>query len=439
MSSNSESLNRFSGVNTRLAVHYSALASAFFGIGIVIILIEALFFDYFQNLANAAFSTRAIIGFHLFPSEIWFIFFGNALVFLAIANNDFLIPGHLAPNARPAFLILTVYTLWFVYGALAGNSWALQEFREMVFTAFSLPAILYFAPFVSANQVMRRFCIPTVLALLVFSIGYATNTALIIGTFFVAYFCLRLLYRNGWAVFGLGIAALPFVIKFSKPMIVLLAFCLAASFLLAGYLNPKSVNLIFSRFKLRILFVAFALVMLLVAVIVAINALTGGAVEDIIRWYFLKQRVSASGAIVYADISGGRLAIWRVALESWSQRPLFGYGLGAELEAYSKGWVVKTQFHSYLVQALHNTGLVGLFLICSGWLVWTLRSLRRVYRVGDMDEKIILGSMLVYVFGIAFYGMFGHSLSYPPSTQFFWLCIGFLSVRRRPRSLRVHA
>jgi O-antigen ligase len=247
------------------------------------------------------------------------------------------------------------------------------------------------------------------------------------------------LYRNGWAVFGLGIAALPFVIKFSKPMIVLLAFCLAASFLLAGYLNPKSVNLIFSRFKLRILFVAFALVMLLVAVIVAINALTGGAVEDIIRWYFLKQRVSASGAIVYADISGGRLAIWRVALESWSQRPLFGYGLGAELEAYSKGWVVKTQFHSYLVQALHNTGLVGLFLICSGWLVWTLRSLRRVYRVGDMDEKIILGSMLVYVFGIAFYGMFGHSLSYPPSTQFFWLCIGFLSVRRRPRSLRVHA
>jgi len=180
-----------------------------------------------------------------------------------------------------------------------------------------------------------------------------------------------------------------------------------------------------------------SILLAILTVIAIINVWSGGLVEEIIRWYFLKERLTASGETTYADISGGRFAIWRAAVESWTEHPLVGYGLGAEVEAYSKGWVTKVQFHSYLIQAMHNTGLIGLLLIIGGWSVWSLRSLKKVFLVQNIDDKMVLGSMLVFVFGIFFYGLYGHSLSYPPIALFFWLCVGFLSVVRCPVQNRV--
>jgi len=418
-------------------VSYSVIASIFFGVGVSLVIAEAMFFEYFQAMANSSFTTRHVIGFHLFPSEIWFIFLGNLLLFLAIANKSFEFPTYLVIESRPVFLVLGVYSLWFVYGSLAGNSWALQEFREMVFTALSLPPILYFASLLSARSVFEKFVLPGSLLLLVLAVFDTPNTALIVSTFFVSYLTLTLLYKNAWAIVGLGLVSLPFLLKFAKPMIVLFAFCVTASFLLAGYLNPKSVNWILSKFKMRIVFIALSIFLGLVAVVAIINAWTGGAIEEIIRFYFLKERLTAAGQTVYADVSGGRFAIWRSALESWTQRPFVGFGLGSEVEAYSTGWVTKVQFHSYVIQALHHTGLIGLLLIAGGWITWLLRTTRKVFAVRDVNEKIVLGAMLVYVFGIFFYGLYGHSLTYPPSTQFFWLCVGFLCALRRPVHYRV--
>lgn len=422
-----------------VSVSYSSIASTFFGIGLLLIFAEALFFDFFSGLAHSSFTTRRMIGFHLFPSELWFIFLGNALLFLVVGNKSFSIPRYLVANSRPVFLILGVYSLWFVYGSLAGNIWALQEFREMVFTALSLPPILYFASHLSVRQALEKFIVPGTLMLLVVSAYGVHNTALIFGTFFVSYFTLKLLYKSYWAIIGLGFASLPFLLKFAKPMIVLFVFCVATSFLLAGYLNPKSVNWILSKFKMRIVFIGLSILLALLAIIAMINTWSGGAIEEIIRWYFLKERLTASGETIYGDVSGGRFAIWRAAVETWAQRPLLGYGLGAELEAYSSGWVTKVQYHNYLVQALHNTGLIGMLLIAGGWSVWLLHSLRKVFLVRDVDEKIVLASMLAYIFGILFYGLYGHSFSYPPSTQFFWLCVGFLCVLRRPFHYRVQS
>jgi len=420
-------------------VSYASIASTFFGVGILLILAEALFFEYFSAMANSSFTTRHIIGFHLFPSEVWFIFLGNFLLFVMIGNRNFEIPRYLVIESRPVFLVLGTYSLWFVYGSLAGNTWALQEFREMVFTAFSLPPILYFASLLSAKSVFQKFVLPGSLLFLALSAFDTPNTALIVSTFFVSYFALTLLYRNAWAIVGLSLVSLPFLLKFSKPMIVLFAFCVSASFLLAGYLNPKSGNWILSRFKMKIVIIALSICLGLLAVAAMINVWSGGAIEEIIRWYFLKERLSASGQTVYADVSGGRFAIWRAALESWAQRPVVGYGLGSEVEAYSKGWVAKVQFHSYPVQALHHTGLIGLLLIAGGWATWLLRTTRKVFLVHDVEEKMVLGAMLVYVFGIFFYGLYGHSLSYPPSAQFFWLCVGFLCALRRPVHYRVQS
>ena len=413
-------------------VSRSQIASIFFGVGMCLLLLEALFFDYFSDLANSSFTTRRIIGFHLFLSELWFIFLGNVLLFLAVGSRNFLVPKHLLIESRPIFLVLGVYSVWFVYGSLAGNSWALQEFREMVFAALSLPPVLFFGAHLNARQAIGKFIIPTVIMLLALSAFGLHNSALIVGTLPVAYFTLKLLYKNAWAVVGLAFASLPFLFKFAKPMIALFAFCAAASFVLAAYLNPKSVNWILSRFKLRIVAIGLSILLALLATLALINAWTDGAIEQIVRWYFLKERFAVSGETIYGDLSGGRFAIWRAALESWVERPFIGYGLGAEVNAYASGWITKVQYHNYLIQALHNTGLIGFVLIIGGWSVWLSRSLRKVLYVRGIDEKIMLASMLVYVLGILFYGLYGHSLSYPPNAQLFWLCIGFLTVVRSP-------
>lgn len=416
---------------------YSTVSSTFLGIGMLLIVTEVLLFDYVGGLANSSFTTRRIIGYHLFFSELWFIIVGNVLLLLMIGSNRFRISRYIVIESQPVFLVLGVYSLWFVYGSLAGNSWALQEFREVVFTAFSLPPILYFASHLSARQLLGKFVAPVTLVLPVASAFGAHNSALIFGTFIVGYFTLKLLYKSTWAILGLGLVSLSFVLKFAKPMVVLFAFCLTASFLLAAYLNPKSVNWILSKFKMKIVFIGLLIILALLAVIAIVNAWSGGAIEEIIRWYFLKERLTASGETIYADVSGGRFAIWQAAIESWTERPVFGYGLGAEVEAYSKGWVTKVQFHSYLIQATHNTGLIGLSLIAGGWSVWLIRSFRKVFLVQNIEDKIMLGSMLVYVLGIFFYGLYGHSLSYPPNALFFWLCVGFLCALRRPVNYRV--
>jgi len=426
-------------VRRPVALSYSAIASAFIGTGILLIFVEALFFDYFSGLANSSFTTRRIIGFHLFPSELWFIFLGNFMLFLMLGNRGFVVPRYLFVNSRPIFLVLGVYSLWFVYGSLAGNSWALQEFREVVFTALSLPPILYFASYMNVGIALRRTVLPGMVLLLAMSIFNLHNSALMIGTFFASFWALRLLFSNPLAIVGLGFASLPFLIKFSKPTIVMFAFCIMVSFLLAGHLNRNSVNWIFSKFKLKIVLVGLSILLALLALVAVINAWTGGAIEEIIRWYFLKERLTASGETIYADVSGGRFAIWRAAIESWVERPILGYGLGAEVQAYSSGWVNKVQFHSYLIQGLHNTGLLGLATIVGGWSIWLLRTLRRVALVSDVHDKILLAAMLAYVFGIFFFGLYGHSLSYPPSAQLFWLCVGALCAVRAPRQYRVSA
>jgi O-antigen ligase len=377
-------------VSKPVLVTYSSIAFIFFGVGMGLILMEVLFFDTFSRLAHTSFTTRHVLGFHLFPSEIWFIILGNALLFLAIGNGGLLLPKSLLSESRPLLIVLGSYSLWFVYGSLAGNSWALQEFREMAFTGLSLPPILFFGSHLRITRVFGIFVVIAVVSLLLFSLVGPHNSALMVGTLGVSYYALKLLYRNVWAVFGLTIASLPFLIKFAKPMIALFAFCFAASFLLAGYLNPRSTNWVLSRFKLRMATIALCMLAALTAIVFLVNHWTGGAIEQIVRYYFLKERFTASGGITYGDFSGGRLAIWRAAIDSWVERPLLGYGLGAEVEAFASGWISKVQYHSYLIQALHNTGLIGFVLIVGGWTLWILRTLRKVFSVVDIDEKIAL-------------------------------------------------
>ena len=428
MNSLIRSLDSWLLVNRPVKLAYTSIGYVFLATGLLLIFVEALFYDYFSSLARSSFSTRRIIGFHLFPSEIWFIVVGNALLFLAIGNAGFRIPRSLIADIRPLLVVLAVYSLWFVYGSLAGNSWALQEFREMVFAALCLPPVVYFSaqirrpPSIDLPILLGSFAILSLAAL------GTQAAALIVGSFFAIFFTLKLLYRSAFAGIGLAIVTLPFLMKFSKPAIAHFAFCVGISFLLAAYFDPNSRNWILSRFKLKVLSIGLTVLAAIIAATFAINELTDGLIEDIIRFFFLKERLSASGETTYADVSGGRVSIWKAAIASWADRPILGYGLGAEIEAYSTGWITKTQFHNYVVQALHNTGILGTIAIFAGWAVWIRRISAKVYRTRDVNQKIMKASMLIFVFGLLFFGLYGHSFAYPPTTLLFWIFIGLLSL-----------
>lgn len=409
----------------RLELRFTS--TAFFTVGFLLIFAEILFYDYFADMANTPISTRHFIGFHLGFSELWFFVVGNGLLFLVLGENEFLVPRSVYRRALPLLSVLSVYTIWFVYGTLADNEWALEEFREMVFAAFCLPPVMYFGRYVDYAALLHKFILPCTFVLFVTSVADLHNATLIFGTFLASFYLLRLLSTSSLAIAGLALTTLPFVVKFSKPTIALLAFCLGISFLLAGYLNRRSVNWVLSRFKLRILFIGFLMLLGLIAAVALVNYWTGGAIEQIIRLVYLKERVTSSGAVAYADVSGGRLSIWKSVIISWTERPLIGYGLGAEVEAYSSGWVRKTQFHNYVVQGLHNTGALGLSVIVTGWFTWFRRTLRNVKSSSEGREQLVQASMLIFMLGLLFFGLFGHSFSFPSVTLLFWVFAGLLS------------
>ena len=326
----------------------------------------------------------------------------------------------------PIFLVIAVYSAWFVLGAARGNSYALQEWREMAFNALSLPSILLFAPLINVQRLFRTFAIAGFAGLVVLALYGIHNAALVIGTFSVSYFSQRMLYKRPRAAVCLLLVLFPFAFKFSKPMIALVAFALAISFILAARLNPLSRHWLLSKFKLRIVAIGLAVLASMILVVIVINTAYDGLIEEAVRLNFLKERITATGSTFYGDLSGGRIGIWIAAIDDWKARPLFGYGLGSSIEAYSSGWVRVTQFHNYFIQALHNTGAIGLMLLLGSWCVWVKTSIRDASAICSVDDRIVRACLLTYVFCIFFYGLYGHPLSYPPSSQLFWLCIGFL-------------
>lgn len=308
----------------------------------------------------------------------------------------------------------------------------------MVFGALALPAILYLAPYADARLLFQRLFVPMCLIAAPLAVvasragtGFAVhNSVLVISAFAAGYYFFRLLNLNRGAIGGLTVISAAFLLKFAKPMVALLLSVFTITFLLSGRLNPASVRWVLSRFKIKMVLIALAILALVALMLVGMNIYYDGLIEMAIRYFVLKERLTTAGEVHYGDLSGGRIAIWQVALTGWTEQPLFGHGLGATVEALGTGWLTKTQFHNYILQALHNTGAVGFLVTGAAWTVWFRRTLRVAGTVADAQSRSLPAAMLIFVFGMFAYGLFGHSLSYPPSAQLFWLCVGFLCVYR---------
>lgn len=107
---------------------------------------------------------------------------------------------------------------------------------------------------------------------------------------------------------------------------------------------------------------------------------------------------------------GGRLALWDVAIKVWKENPVLGTGPGDyndDLVDYqSRGWYpgvyVHDSVHNIYLQALTSTGIVGLLVFISVFIIFPLLYL---YRVNDSGRQLEKLSGLVLIISVLIFGL----------------------------------
>ena len=127
----------------------------------------------------------------------------------------------------------------------------------------------------------------------------------------------------------------------------------------------------------------------------------------------------------------GRTDGWDAALDLWSRRPLFGYGLGNYTTVAEKEGVDDTALENEHLRILFGAGLLG-FVPYVGWLVFILRDSIRLYRRSKQNGvgKSIVDPHLVVTFWGVFLGFFINYLATVANvysvTMVFYLLVGAL-------------
>lgn len=128
-----------------------------------------------------------------------------------------------------------------------------------------------------------------------------------------------------------------------------------------------------------------------------------------------------------------RSELWRVAIELWRTRPVFGIGpdnfrwtYGTHLGATLFDRTVTA--NSWYVETLVNTGLIGLAsLIGLGWTL--LRAAYRAWRTRSTDERLLITGLIAAGLAFAVHGAVDYFLPFTPTYGLFWLAAGLLTGR----------
>jgi hypothetical protein len=418
-----------------------SIPTMFFKIGIMIILFEHWFEAYYQALALTPYSTRAYIGVHLWPSQIWFIFLGTGIAVGDLFKNNFRIPVRVLKNATPIIVVLAVYTIWSVYGFMAGNRDAITLFREMVFAGISFPALVYLARHVEVRDLFDPFIKWSLIVLTIIAFNTAIykfapilpgaqNGLLLISSFAYSYFLYRAIQSNFYIIPAVMVI-LPILIYFNKPMLVMILFLLGAIAIISTVITRKFQKYSISRRSLKISAIILLVLTLLISGTWYLNIILDGRIELAFRQNFLKERITEGGDLYSGDLSGGRMIIWGNAIKLWKEKPIFGNGMGTAVPIRQE---TIAQIHNYYLQALMDTGLVGLLILIVCWFRW-YRNVFRTIRLYPWDkEKTIYASLLTVVVAYFFYAVYGLPMVYLGASHFFWVVVALLTVMPEPES-----
>lgn len=166
-------------------------------------------------------------------------------------------------------------------------------------------------------------------------------------------------------------------------------------------------------------------------------ALLGAAVLALAVWL----AVALPGLRQEKSVSGiNRRMMWKAAIELWQSKPIQGAGLATYRPLFPKiqsgilarepqaGWnhVVTWLPHQNFLYILCETGLIGLGLFVSAWILAALAGWRRA-REGD---ALALGAVLG-TFGMAGVSLLNTFSNIPPSALGFFLLLGIAAQRPR--------
>lgn len=122
------------------------------------------------------------------------------------------------------------------------------------------------------------------------------------------------------------------------------------------------------------------------------------------------------------DPTSGRLEIWRLAIELWTERPAFGY----LFESFSRYASVDTPHQQYL-EVLHKCGGIGLILYM-GLLISCLTCIRRLQKMSVRGSRIWyqLHAVTAMIGGIMVGNLTQPNLTFSLTGNFLFLICGCL-------------
>lgn len=138
-----------------------------------------------------------------------------------------------------------------------------------------------------------------------------------------------------------------------------------------------------------------------------------------------------------------RLTMYQDGLKMISVKPIFGWGGGGWSEAYTQfqGYAYSSRLaHSYFLQVAIETGLVGLMVIISIWVVFIIKAYK-VYResLHDSSRTAMNAALLCSILAIISHAIFDFDLSLSALTlMMFTLMACFLAGSKSEESITDH-
>ncbi|MFW6116162.1 MAG: O-antigen ligase family protein [bacterium] len=222
-------------------------------------------------------------------------------------------------------------------------------------------------------------------------------------------------------------AQLAMAVLIGLALVSTIAKPLVAGFLVCNVLFLLLVALVSRR---RIIKMGAGVVFLLacaVLLVVAALAISGGldgAISHVSRAYF-KQDAYVQ------DLTGGRTSIWKLGLQRWLERPVFGHGLGYLLSGEvlkprlgQTSYVQVVGAHNYVIEMLYKLGGVGTVTLLLLWGSWVRSSLRGVRSHDDRQLLAFHLAFAVLVLGILTMSMYGSHVAHPVAGGLLWFAVG---------------
>ena len=383
------------------------------------LLMEAFFnSDLGKMLEDRNYWFTRLTPWNLLPSVMYFYTFGLVIGggILAAGRDNERIPS----KGVLAFTLVCILILVSAaYGAYMKNYDWHRDMRRIILPAIVVPWTVVLAHNIRFNIVMGRF----IKIALFFAIANLIRGILFFKGGGRTYAEVELSSGSWQADFGL---ILPYAFAFSRSItsvkgskltVVILAmgimaplhkqtiamFLVANTFLLFMVMYTGRGNVRLSKTILTLFLMGFFGFVFGVFLL----SLGGGAAKS-----FIENRIFKEGRRKEFMSGSGRLEIWRESLVRWTQKPVFGEGLGAAhvTRTYKEG-LRSVPVHNFVIQMLMQTGLVGFSIVFISMLLWLIRAVRTLKYESDPEFFWVRLGMVSYVVALMVTCLFGYYIA----------------------------